>query len=55
MEPVTTKQPQLLFESKLYNYLLNDDKNDEKGIPKVYLTTDESDYNIMIMELLGNF
>jgi hypothetical protein len=39
----------------LYNYLLNDDKIEEKGIPKVHLTTVESDYNIMIMDLLGIF
>jgi hypothetical protein len=53
LEPVKTKQPQLYFESKLYNYLNSDPESSEKGIPKVHLTTVEGDYNIMVMDLLG--
>ena len=42
------------FESKIYNYLNSDDKILERGIPKIYLTSVEGDYNIMVMDLLGN-
>ncbi len=44
----------MFFESKLYNYLNSGIYNEEKGIPKVYFTSIEGDYNIMVMELLGN-
>ena len=44
----------MFFESKLYSYLNNGIYNEEKGIPKVYFTSIEGDYNIMVMELLGN-
>lgn len=51
LEPCNTKHPQLLFESKLYNYLHQHQK--EVGIPRCIYYGIEGEYNIMVMDLLG--
>lgn len=43
---------QLLYEGSMYRCLYEKDLHPE-GIPKVYKCTSQSDYNILIMELLG--
>ena len=48
LEPVKTKFPQLLYETKLYKLFAGGN-----GIPKVYWHGTEGDYNVMVMELLG--
>jgi len=53
LEPVNTKHPQLFYECKLYQYLLNDSSVIDKGIPNVYYCATEGEYNIMVMDLLG--
>ena len=53
LEPVTTKHPQLFFESKLYSYIHQDPSVQDKGIPKVYYSATEGEYNVMVMDLLG--
>lgn len=49
-EPLKTKYPQLLYESRLYKILW-----DEKaiGIPKVHWYGVENNYNVMVMDKLG--
>ncbi|KAL4453319.1 hypothetical protein ABPG73_009725 [Tetrahymena malaccensis] len=53
LEPVNTKHPQLFYEVKLYQYLLQDETIIDKGIPQVYYCSTEGEYNIMVMDLLG--
>eukprot|EP00331_Platyophrya_macrostoma_P033770 CAMPEP_0176436318 /NCGR_PEP_ID=MMETSP0127-20121128/17893_1 /TAXON_ID=938130 /ORGANISM="Platyophrya macrostoma, Strain WH" /LENGTH=363 /DNA_ID=CAMNT_0017819607 /DNA_START=30 /DNA_END=1121 /DNA_ORIENTATION=+ len=53
LENTNTKHPQLFYEAKLYQYLLNDTSVVDKGIPHVYYCATEGDYNIMVMDLLG--
>ncbi|KRW98107.1 Protein kinase-like domain [Pseudocohnilembus persalinus] len=53
LEPSSTKHPQLFYECKLYQYLLNDSSVIDKGIPNVYYCATEGEYNIMVMDLLG--
>ncbi|CAD8196632.1 unnamed protein product [Paramecium octaurelia] len=53
LEPVSTKHPQLFFEGKVYQYLLKEPSVIDKGIPNVYYCASESEYNIMVMDLLG--
>lgn len=48
LEPVKTKFPQLLYETKLYKLFAGGN-----GIPKIYWYGTEGDYNVMVMELLG--
>eukprot|EP00123_Amoebidium_parasiticum_P016546 comp23486_c0_seq2/m.39291 comp23486_c0_seq2/g.39291 ORF comp23486_c0_seq2/g.39291 comp23486_c0_seq2/m.39291 type:complete len:424 (-) comp23486_c0_seq2:1274-2545(-) len=48
LEPVKTKHPQLIFESKLYRVLQGG-----VGIPQMLWSGVEGDYNVMVMELLG--
>jgi casein kinase 1 len=48
LEPVKTKFPQLLYETKLYKLFAGGN-----GIPKIYWSGTEGDYNVMVMELLG--
>jgi serine/threonine protein kinase len=48
LEPVKSKFPQLLYETKLYKLL-----NGGVGIPKIIWYGTEGDYNSMVMELLG--
>ena len=48
MEPVRSKHPQLLYETKLYKIL-----HDGVGIPKVHWFGVEGDYSVMVMDLLG--
>jgi len=50
-----SKNPQLFFEAKLYQYLLKDSSTStsDKGIPRVYYCGTEGDQNIMVMDLLG--
>eukprot|EP00163_Fabomonas_tropica_P013634 TRINITY_DN2518_c1_g3_i6.p1 TRINITY_DN2518_c1_g3~~TRINITY_DN2518_c1_g3_i6.p1 ORF type:complete len:314 (-),score=86.90 TRINITY_DN2518_c1_g3_i6:938-1879(-) len=48
LEPVKTKHPQLLYESKLYKIL-----SGGVGIPNVRWYGVEGDYNVMVMDLLG--
>eukprot|EP01016_Furgasonia_blochmanni_P031196 TRINITY_DN3228_c0_g1_i4.p1 TRINITY_DN3228_c0_g1~~TRINITY_DN3228_c0_g1_i4.p1 ORF type:complete len:421 (-),score=59.00 TRINITY_DN3228_c0_g1_i4:112-1374(-) len=54
LEPTSTKHPQLLYEAKVYQYLLQDESSESKGIPQVYFYTTEGDYNIMVIDLLGS-
>lgn len=51
-ENANSKNPQLFFEAKFYQYLLKDATPD-KGIPRVYYCATEGDRNIMVMDLLG--
>lgn len=53
LEPANTKHPQLFYEAKLYQYLHQDPSIVDKGIPRVYYSATEGDYNIMVMDLLG--
>eukprot|EP00050_Salpingoeca_kvevrii_P022792 m.132186 g.132186 ORF g.132186 m.132186 type:complete len:358 (-) comp9829_c0_seq1:403-1476(-) len=48
LEPVSTKHPQLHYESKLYKIFLGG-----VGIPYIKWFGVEGDYNVMVMELLG--
>jgi predicted Ser/Thr protein kinase len=48
LESVTSKHPQLLYETKLYKIL-----HDGVGIPKVHWYGVEGDYSVMVMDLLG--
>ena len=49
LEPLTTEQPQLVYEYKIYKYLQNG-----FGIPKVYECSKDKKYTILIMDLLGD-
>ena len=49
LEPINTKQPQLIYEYKIYKYLKNG-----FGIPKVYECSRDKKYTILIMDLLGD-
>jgi hypothetical protein len=42
----------VFFEAKLYNYLQSDSK-DDKGIPRIYGSSTEGEYNYMVMDVLG--
>lgn len=53
LENTNTKHPQLFYEAKLYQYLLQDTTVVDKGIPHVYYCATEGDFNIMVMDLLG--
>ena len=48
LEPVKSKHPQLLYESKLYRVLAGG-----VGIPSVKWFGIEGEYNVMVMDLLG--
>ncbi|GMH22043.1 hypothetical protein Nepgr_023886 [Nepenthes gracilis] len=48
LEPVKTKHPQLLYESKLYKILQGG-----TGIPNVKWFGVEGDYNVLVLDLLG--
>lgn len=48
LEPVKTKFPQLLYETKIYKIL-----NGGAGIPTIHWFGVEGDYNAMVMDLLG--
>ncbi|WJX28366.1 Casein kinase 1-like protein 1 [Trifolium repens] len=48
LENVKTKNPQLLYESKLYRILQG-----EPGIPTIKWFGVEGDYNVLVMDLLG--
>jgi len=51
LEPVKTKYPQLLYESRLYK-ILNSGGN-TVGIPRVRWYGVEGDYNVLVLDLLG--
>eukprot|EP00999_Lentomonas_sp_LEN2_P002871 NODE_735_length_1227_cov_240.043636_g695_i0.p1 GENE.NODE_735_length_1227_cov_240.043636_g695_i0~~NODE_735_length_1227_cov_240.043636_g695_i0.p1 ORF type:complete len:313 (-),score=52.46 NODE_735_length_1227_cov_240.043636_g695_i0:182-1120(-) len=51
LEPVKTRHPQLLYESRLYK-ILNSGGN-AVGIPSVRWYGVEGDYNVMVIDLLG--
>jgi len=51
LEPVKTRHPQLLYESRLYK-ILNSGGN-AVGIPNVRWYGVEGDYNVMVIDLLG--
>jgi len=53
LEHTNTKHPQLFYEAKLYQYLLHDNSVLDKGIPNVYYSSTEGDYNVLVMDLLG--
>jgi len=53
LEPISSSNPQLIYESKLYNYLQNDPTVIDKGIPNVYYCSTEGDYNVLVMDLMG--
>ena len=48
LEPVRTKHPQLLYETKLYRILQGG-----VGVPNVHWFGVEGDYNVMVIDLLG--
>lgn len=48
LEPITAQYPQVYYEAKIYNYF-----GGEVGIPKVYFSGSEGEYNVMVMDLLG--
>src|SRR3989338_7717161 len=48
-ESVKSKHPQLLYEARLYRIL-----SGGVGVPYVRWYGVESDYNVMVMDLLGN-
>ena len=48
LEPLKTKAPQLMHEAEIYKRL-----QANEGIPKIYWTGTEGDYNTMVMEMLG--
>jgi len=52
-ENANSKNPQLFFEAKFYQYLLKDVNTPDKGIPRVYYCATEGDQNVMVMDLLG--
>ena len=59
-EPVRTKHPQLLYETKLYRILQGGGKHSIflnmaliVGIPNVHWFGVEGDYNVMVIDLLG--
>jgi casein kinase 1 len=41
------------MESKIIQHLLNDNTVTDKGIPHLYHTATEGEFNVMVMELLG--
>lgn len=49
LEPITTEQPQLAYEYKIYKYLQNG-----FGFPKVYECSKDKNNTILIMDLLGD-
>eukprot|EP00667_Euglena_gracilis_P010621 EG_transcript_10824 len=51
LEPVKTRHPQLLYESRLYKILNN--AGNAVGIPRVHWYGVEGDYNVMVIDLLG--
>jgi len=51
LEPVKTRHPQLLYESRLYKIL--NTGSTAVGIPKVHWYGVEGDYNVMVIDLLG--
>jgi len=59
LEPVKTKFPQLLYETKIYKILNGGGKSNLKrspflaGIPSIHWFGVEGDYNAMVMDLLG--
>jgi len=54
IEKSDTKHPQIIFEARLLNYLFNKPSMPSIGFPRCYYFSKQGDYNIMIMELLGN-
>ncbi|XP_055293603.1 casein kinase I-like [Moschus berezovskii] len=48
VEPQKARQPQLLYESKLYKLL-----EGGVGIPRIWWYGQEKDYNVLVMDLLG--
>ena len=50
LESIKNPHPQLFFEAKLYQYLHTEPT---EGIPHIYYTGTEGEYNIMVMDLLG--
>ena len=53
LESIKCPHPQLFFEAKLYQYIHSEPTDFDKGIPKVYYSGTEGEYNIMVMDLLG--
>eukprot|EP00756_Hemistasia_phaeocysticola_P026141 Hpha_TRINITY_DN16043_c1_g1::TRINITY_DN16043_c1_g1_i1::g.119248::m.119248/K02218/CSNK1, CKI; casein kinase 1 len=51
LEPVKTRHPQLLYESRLYKIL--NSGSGAVGIPRVHWYGVEGDYNVMVIDLLG--
>eukprot|EP01060_Flectonema_neradi_P011306 TRINITY_DN183_c0_g1_i5.p1 TRINITY_DN183_c0_g1~~TRINITY_DN183_c0_g1_i5.p1 ORF type:complete len:329 (+),score=58.31 TRINITY_DN183_c0_g1_i5:55-987(+) len=51
LEPVKTRHPQLLYESRLYKIL--NSGSAAVGIPRVHWYGVEGDYNVMVIDLLG--
>ena len=49
IEPVNIQQPQLIYEYKIYKIL-----EGGTGFPKIYKYKTEKNYNILVMELLGD-
>jgi len=47
-EPIKSKFPQLLYETKLYKVLQG-----TPGVPTIHWFGSEGDYNVMVLDLLG--
>ena len=53
MEWMRAEHPQLLSECKLYSQLHSDPMAKDRGIPGIYACGAESEYNYMVMDLMG--
>lgn len=54
LEPVKTKHPQLLYESRLYKLLAGGSSSEHPtGLPKVHWYGVEGDFNVLVIDLLG--
>ena len=52
VEPISIKHPQLAYEAKVYKFL-HKHNEENLGIPSILYFSNEDDYNVMVMELLG--
>ena len=53
LEESNTRNPQLFYEGKLYSLFMCDSSVPEKGIPNVYDSGIEGEFNFLVMDLLG--
>lgn len=53
LENIDNKSPQLFYEAKILNTLSGDDSVTDNGIPHVYYCGNEGEFNVMVIDLLG--